>query len=270
MIAIVSIVGSAASTYYLFLPKSITTLPASTITQTMEDTVTAIAPLTVIQTVTQSTTILLSSMEINMLNNSTGLELDLATNTSLIFSNPSSDNESGTILIVISLFNTLQTNNSLPAPQDWRLGDLSPGVCSAFNEPFGIEVMKGYYTNSNVTSGQPLPLFAPSFCHIYAPPAYFVFGPKSDNANLISYPQNFSSLITSSTLTLARITHDNSPLGDAERAIPLNGYCCRDLPGPQNCTCYTPGSIPFETGTYTVAGGDEWGDLVLLHFNVLP
>jgi len=276
MIAIVSIVGSAASTYYLFLPKSITTLPASTITQTTAETITAIAPTTttqtLVQTITSTSSILLGPLEVDSLNYSTGLELELATNASQIFSNPRSPNESGSILVVVSLFNTLQTNNNLTAPQDWPLPGLSPGACSAYNEPLGIAVMKGYYTMSNITSGQPLSLFAPSYCPVYVSPAFFVFDPKSNYVRMISAPQSSVSLLTSSTstLTVTNIIRDNNPLGNAERAIPLSGYCCRDLPGPQNCTCYTSGSIPFETGTYTVAGGDEWGDLVLLHFNVLP
>jgi hypothetical protein len=276
MIVLVSILGSAASTYYLFVPKSITTLPASTITQTTEQTVTAIAPTTttetLVQTITSTSSILLAPIEVDSLNHSTGLELELATNASEIFSHPDLPNESGAILVVVSLFNTLQTNNNLTAPQDWPLPGLSPGACSAFNEPFGIAVMKGYYTKANITSGEPLSLFAPTSCPIYISPAYFVFDPKSNYVRMISVPQSSVSLLTTSTstLTVTEITRDNNPLGDAERAIPLNGYCCTDLPGPPDCACFTFGSIPFAIGTYTVVGGDEWGDLVLLHFNVLP
>ena len=134
------------------MPKSITTLPASTITQTTEQTVTAIAPTTTtetqVQTITSTSSILLAPLEVDTINYTTGLELQLATNASQIFSSPKFANESRTILVVVSLFNTLETNNNLTAPQDWPIPNLSPGVCSAYNEPFGIVVMKGYYTRS--------------------------------------------------------------------------------------------------------------------------
>ena len=86
-------------------------------------------------------------------------------------------------------------------------------------------------------------------------------GPKSSVSVLVT---------STSTLTVTKITRDNNPLGDAERVIPLSGYCCSEVESAGNCTCMTFDSIPFETGIYTVAGGDEWGDLVLLHFSVLP
>ena len=194
IIVFVSILGSAASTYYLFVPKSITTLPPTTITQMTQETVTAIAPTTtteiLVQTITSTSSILLAPIEVDSLNYSTG-SVELATNASEIFSHPNMSNESGAILIVVSLFNTLQINNNLTAPQDWPLPGLSPGACSAFNEPFGIAVLKGYYTRSNITSGVPLSLFAPTSCPVYVSPAYFVFDPKSTYVRIILCPSIF-------------------------------------------------------------------------------
>lgn len=267
--------GSSFGTYLLLVPKSITTLPATTVTMTTQDTVTAIAPTTTtqttVQTVVQTSSIYLSPQAVDSLNTTSGLQLELALNTSVIFAHPVANNESGAILVLVSLLNTLATSNNLTASNGWALPDLSPGMCSDYNQPFGIDVMKGYYTSSNVSSASPLQLFAPSFCPVYFPPAYFVFDPKSNYVNTVSSPRTSIQLVTSSTSTFTRttLTENVNPLGDAEREIPLSGYCCTEVPNA-NGTSFTYGSIPFTVGTYTVAGGDEWGDLVLLHFTVLP
>lgn len=258
VIVLISIVGSAASTYFLLVPKSITTVP-STIIQTTEQLITAVLPTTVtqttIETITQTSSIYLSPEEADVLNQSSGLQLELATNVSVIFANPQSQNESHAILVLVSLLNTLVTSNNLSSAQDWPLTGLSAGYCSNYNQPFGIDIFQGYYTKENVTSASPLSLFAPQYCPVYFPPNFFVFDPKSNYVNEVSMQKSSAA---------------TNPLGDAEREIPLSGYCCTESLGTQNCTCMTYGAIPFEVGTYTIAGGDEWGDLVLLHFTVLP
>ncbi len=275
IIILISILGSAASTYILFIPKSITTLPASTITETTQDIVTAVVPTTLtqiqVQTVVQTSSIYLSPEEVESLNSTSGLQLELATNVSVIYTHPQFPNESSGILVLISLFNTLATSNNLSAAEEWALPDLSPGLCSNYNQPFGIDVMKGYYTSSNITSSTPLPLFAPSFCPVYFPPAFFVFDPKSNYVNTVSSPKTSILLVTnySSTFTRTSTTQYTNPLGDAEREIPLSGYCCTEVPNAEG-TGFTYRSIPFTEGTYTIAGGDEWGDLLLMHFTVMP
>jgi len=275
IVVLISIMGSAVSTFFLFVPRSITTLPASTITETTQDTVTAVAPTTVTQTlvktIVQTSSIFLSPEEVQSLNSTSGLQLELATNVSVIYVHPQFPNESGGILVLISLLNTLSTSNNLSAAQDWPLPDLSPGMCSNYNQPFGIDVMNGYYTSTNISNASPLPLFAPSFCPVYFPPAFFVFDPKSNYVNMESSPATSILLVTNSTstITMTSTRQNTNPLGDAEREIPLNGYCCTEVPNSAG-TSFTYGSIPFQVGTYTIAGGDEWGDLVLMHFTVLP
>jgi len=274
IIVLITVLGSATSTYFLFVPKSITTLPASTVTQTTQQLVTALVPTTVtqtaVETVVQTSSIYLSPEQVEYVNQVTGLQLQLATNVSVIFSNPHFKNESGAILVLISLFNTLPTVNNITAAKNWALSDLSAGMCSNFNQPYGIEIMQGYYTKSNVTSATPLPLFQAAYCPVYFPPAFFLFDPQSFYVNTIAFPKTSVSTTISSPGLANESGPHITPLGDAEREIPLVGYCCTELLGTQNCTCITYGQIPFAVGTYTVAGGDEWGDLVLLHFTVLP
>ena len=246
---------------------------------TVQETVTEIAPITLtetreqtlLQTVVQTSSIYVSSQKADALNYSSGLQLELALNTSVIFEQPRDENESGALLVSMSLFNTLGKNNNLSATQNWPLPDLSSGACSSYDQPFGIDVMYGYYTISNVTSASPLPLFTPSFCPVYFPPAFFVFDPNSDYINTVSIPRTSIQLVTNSTVTLTRtsILEYTTPQGNDQREIPLSGYCCT-VTRQENCLCYTYGLIPFEVGTYTIADGDEWGDLVLMHFIVMP
>jgi hypothetical protein len=205
----------------------------------------------------------LSPVTMSSLNRSSGLTIQLAMNTSTVFENPLSANESGGILIMISLYNTLPTANNLSSAQGWPMQGLLAGPCSGY-KPIGIAVMKGFYTAGNISAGQPLPLFQEVFCPQYFPAAYYIFGPTSDYVRMASKP---NSPIGTSNLTTAQ---SSNPLGDMLAVVPLDGSCCRQIPGPQNCGCYVYASIPFSTGTYTVVGGDEWGDLVLLHFSVLP
>ena len=268
VIVLVSVAGTAATTYLLFLPRNITT-QLSTITDTTISNVTEIAPVTTTQvdlvTSTKTSTSVeeLSPVATSYFNRSSGLTFQLAMNTSTVFVNPLSVNQSGGILIMISLYNTLPTQNNLSASQAWPVPGLLAGPCSGY-KPIGIAVMKGFYSSGNVSEGQPLHLFQQVFCPEYFPAAYYIFGPTSDYVRMASKPNAPS---TGSSNASSQISN---PLGDMLSVVPLNGSCCRQLPGPQNCSCYVYDSIPFSTGTYTVVGGDEWGDLAILHFFVLP
>jgi hypothetical protein len=271
IIVLASVLGTAATTYYVFLPRTITT-ELSTVTDTTLNNVTEIAPITTTQvllvTSTRTATEVMSPVEISSFNRSSHLIIQLAMNSSTIFVTPLTANESAAILIMVSLYNTLPTDNNLSSSQAWPVSGLLAGPCSTY-KPIGIAVMKGFYTSANISEGQPLHLFQQLFCPAYFPAAFYIFGPTSDYVRMISGPQaSLSRTLNSSTMTST--SQNSNPLGDMEAVIPLNGSCCREIPGPQNCTCFVFSSIPFSTGTYTVAGGDEWGDLVILHFFVLP
>lgn len=263
VIALASIVGTAATTYYLLLPQSLTT-QFSTITHTAVSNVTEIAPVTTTQfltvTNTRTSTEAMTPVAISTFNKTNGLTIQLAMNTSTIFANPLSADESGGILIMISLYNTLPTANNLSSSQAWPISGLLAGPCSGY-KPIGVAIMKGSYSAGNITQGQPLPLFEQIYCPAYFPAEYYIFGPTSDYVRMYSKPNSPSP---------SSIAQSSNPLGDMEAVVALNGACCRQLPGPQNCSCYVYASIPFATGTYTVVGGDEWGDLAILHFFVMP
>lgn len=49
--------------------------------------------------------------------------------------------------------------------------------------------------------------------------------------------------------------------GTASTTVSLNGFF--------NSTSFNNDIIPFAPAVYTVVGGDEWGQLILLHFVVI-
>ncbi|MFI5419662.1 MAG: hypothetical protein ACHQ1H_01705 [Nitrososphaerales archaeon] len=245
------------------MPQSLTT-QFSTITHTSVSNVTEIAPVTTTQfltvTSTKTSTEAMMPVAISAVNRSNGLTMQLAMNTSTVFANPLSVNQSGGILIMISLYNTLPTANNLSSSQAWPIAGLLAGPCSGY-KPIGIAVMKGFYSPGNISQGQPLHLFQQIYCPAYFPAQYYIFGPTSDYVRMFSKPNSPAP---------SNVSQNSNPLGDMEAVVSLSGSCCRQLPGPQNCSCYIYSPIPFSTGTYTVVGGDEWGDLAILHFFVLP
>jgi hypothetical protein len=160
------------------------------------------------------------------LNRSSGLSIQLAMNTSTLFVNPLSVNESAGILIMISLYNTLPSPNNLSSSQAWPIQGLLAGPCAGY-KPIGIAVMKGFYSAGNISAGQPLHLFQELFCPQYFPAAYYIFGPTSDYVRMASKPSSPSASNTSSV-------QSSNPLGDMVSVVAVSFTYYRTLPWPQN------------------------------------
>jgi len=148
------------------------------------------------------------------------------------------------ISVVIDEQNTLQTANNVTASNSWPLEGLTLGSCGTLNYPFGVAIFQGNYTASNVSSASPLQLYNPSVAYhcpmILGDINAYVFQPSSDMANILS--------------------DSNPPFTEKiSYQISVTGY-------------WTSGQEPtfgnFTPGVYTVAGGDEWGALAVLHFVV--
>lgn len=183
-----------------------------------------------------------SPLSTHSLNSTSGLDLRLSLNSLNLTSG-------STIDINISEYNTrLYPNKVLPIT-NWAVTGLSLGPCEA-NIPIGIVVFGGYYTLQNVSlaaanANQRLEIYYPG---IYGCPAifavsYYLFQPNSDQATvgLWNSSQTFSSVPMS---------------GD----VSVNGTWAQ-----------YGGSVVFQNfaaGLYTVAGGDSWGNLALLHFAI--
>ena len=165
---------------------------------------------------------------------SSGLVLNLSINDSSIAQGHS-------VEVHISETNSLSTMNNVTAAQNWGT-TFSLGRCSA-NYPFGIFLLKGYYTLQNFTQGERVRLQSPVQNYMCVRPpfstSYYHFLPKTDTAVVQVGMGN-------QTVTL--------PMGTS---IPITGYWTAE------------GSFtPLQHGTYTLVAGDEWGALAMLHFSV--
>lgn len=146
----------------------------------------------------------------------------------------------------ISLNNTLATQNDLPPPNgqnsflqpSWNLQP-----CSIW--PIGVQIFQGNYSPGNLSQGSPLGLFVPSG---YNCPAYPIseisFAPMSGN-------------ITSPVGWWANQSFD---------MIEYWGYWTgSEVPPPGNAAFHS-----FTAGTWTIEGEDWWGQVALLHLQVVP
>jgi predicted secreted protein len=173
-----------------------------------------------------------------------GLNLSLSSSSTLI-------SPGQTVSVGIDEWNTLPTENTVPSASNWPLQGLTLGPCGTLNLPIGIEIVRGFYTSSNVSSAQTLQLSKPG---IYNCPAIFssissyVFEPSSDLAGVVgSCGVNpcFTDRMGSTTNATGYWTGGNSPF--------------------YNTSTFSN----FALGEYTVVGGDEWGTLAVLHFAVV-
>ena len=164
-----------------------------------------------------------------------GLNLSLSLGSTLI-------SPGQAVSVGIDEWNTLPQENVVPSASNWPLQGLTLGPCGTLNLPIGIEIARGHYTSSNISSAQPLQLSAPG---MYSCPAIFLvssytFEPSSDVA-----VGSFTERVSSTTNATGYWTGGNPPFYD------------------------TSTFSNFTLGEYTVVGGDEWGALAILHFAVV-
>jgi uncharacterized protein YceK len=160
------------------------------------------------------------------------------------------------VQIVTDEKNTLAKTNNVPIADNWPVNELVQmyfGPCVSRDIPYGIAVYQGDYTSSNYSTATPLNLYNPTSIFLCQPqttpvPTSFLFEPLSDIADIIAgnaKPGGDTGVITSQQQISGQMT--------------LKGY-------------WTGDSVPkftyFNPGVYTVLGGDEWGNLALVHFTV--
>jgi hypothetical protein len=127
------------------------------------------------------------------------------------------------------------------------MSGLSVGSCGTESYPFGVSVFQGSYTVANLSSATPLELNDPNTQ---------VIGCMPPVSNVTAY--DFKSSSDIATLD-----------GDA-----INGSTTFEMSaeviGGINWVGNPPNAVQqyFEPGVYTVVGGDEWGNMVILHFTV--
>lgn len=164
-------------------------------------------------------------------NSSLGLELTMS-----IAGGTLSENEG--ISMYLSLGNMLATQNNLIRPAGRNLPSSSYETCSQL--PFGAAIFQGSYDVANASKGEPLGLISPN----------------GKNVNgCAGFPNSWSLAPMSNDLTY--------PAGSA-------------APAAMNVTYWgywtsNGGDVfrPFSPGTYTVEGQDLWGQVTILHFQVV-
>jgi hypothetical protein len=155
--------------------------------------------------------------------------------------NASSISQGQSIGVTIDESNLLNTASTVNSSSNWPLF-LSLGPCGHGNYPIGLAIFDGYYTSSNISAADSLELYQPG---VRACPMFmllitsYTFQPLSDIASVNSPNPGFN-LSMNSDLT-------------------ANGYWSGT--SAENFVVFPP-------GIYTIVGGDEWGQLVILHFDV--
>jgi hypothetical protein len=142
----------------------------------------------------------------------------------------------GGVEISVSEYNTATTVENVSAANDWPATGLSDGACGHMAYPFGVAVFQGFYTSRNVSSGQPLQIYPIVPCPMLIRLVTgYLFSPLNDSAVILPGSPNATTLMA---VNVTAIGTFNDSL------------------------------TPFSPGTYTVAAGDEWGGLTVLHFSV--
>jgi hypothetical protein len=166
-----------------------------------------------------------------------GLQLNLSLDKSAL-------NPGNAVTVSLVEHNAATTVTNVSRGSSWPLSSLALGPCGTSGFPIGIAVFEGHYTNANVSSATPLRIFKPSApCPAaVAYPAWYAFQPQSD---------------------LAKTSMNTAPISIHAMVIVNGTWTGGDLAG-NGATLSS-----LSPGAYTVAGGDEWGRLVLQYFSVL-
>jgi hypothetical protein len=209
-------------------------------------------------------------------NHATGLSLRMSINTTdhlegAFNGPPNGSSFPWNLVLNLSVSNALPRESNISAASDWKLKGLSGSDCApAYPLKFGMYA--GYFTLSNISSGVPLTLIGPeNYCGLgLGYPAYYVFQPLSDitaPGPATFFSTNINGSVTATTTvenyssgSFAPYLSFSYPVFIYYASTPFNPYCSSN-------SCWRSMELP--TGTYTIVGADEWGDLVLTHFKVL-
>jgi len=214
-------------------------------TSTVRTTVTDFIPITATRTITQYVDVYNPPNNASATNSTLGLSLTLSMNSTMIHPGEA-------IKVSVSLFNVLPKVNNLSGASNWKLDAFtntsyphSLGI--ACFSPANILVFKGFYDNANVSSmTNPLQVgYIPSNSCLNTNYSLYLFQPNSPYAkvSVTNPPQYDTTLFMSASHSIF-------------------GYCNYASDGSSVCL------RGFPAGTYTIVAGDEWSQIVLLHFEV--
>jgi hypothetical protein len=187
----------------------------------------------------------------NSTNQTLGLEMFASLNATAL-------NQGQGVNVSISVLNLLSTMNNVSTRIEWGL----PALPASFPcpRPMLSIVARGYYDLANVSKADFLPTFPPGYS--LSCPAIWAYSPSNYTVDFL--PRSVG-------------TYNTSFYGNSNYSYPMStfqafgGYysTTEKVPEGPNGTLF-PALLTFSPGVYTVAAGDMWGQLVILHFTVEP
>jgi hypothetical protein len=152
------------------------------------------------------------------------------------------------ITITIGEHNTRSVENQIVTASNWKIRGLSLGPCN-FDAPIGLAIMPGYYTKNSIVAGAHLALWHPGmyFCQADVEVNSYIFDPASSFATIVTY-QGPNTTFKPQT----------------ENRVHYSGSWTEGTKPFQEDASFQP----FLRGMYTLVGGDEWGNLLVLNFIV--
>ncbi|MDA4112923.1 MAG: hypothetical protein OK474_02650 [Thaumarchaeota archaeon] len=173
-----------------------------------------------------------SASQTTTIDRTLGLELSLMVSPDL--------GPSGTVFQVnASVTNILPGTNNVTGLGDYK-GVGSNPICKF--APIAFDVLQGYYTPGNYTSGEVVDVHGPQvyMCVIGgADLGYYVFQPNSDNFTGAGSSGIVQSRTAHVSVDVSQVWSDGST-----------------------------GKAPLPPGQYTVVAADNWGQLAIVHFTV--
>ncbi len=180
--------------------------------------------------------------------NSNGLEFTMSLNSSTL--------ERGSNLTVsLNLYNTLGRINNVSGADDWRLTNESesgPSMNCAQNDPFRTEVLAGYYDLGNFSKGAPL--------------VFTVFQPPLGFNQCLLYIIAANNTAPPLFYTYSTNNYIFSPTSDRAQWIATGFQTANQEAIMSETALLKPSLFSNSSGVFTVVSGDEWGDLVIQHF----
>ena len=171
-------------------------------------------------------------------NTSQNLQLRLSVNAS----STGGSHGNVTVSIRVDEYNTLAAANNVSKATQWGLDGLSLGACGTQVYPFGVALYSGTYTAANVSKAEPLQIYPIVPCPLLIRfITGYQFQPTSDLAVVLPSGPNATATPMSANVTATTVYAVGAP---------------------------SSSSSPLGPGTYTVAAGDEWGSVVVIHFTV--
>jgi hypothetical protein len=151
------------------------------------------------------------------------------------------------ITIALDEANILAAVNTVPVSDNWAYNHFQKAPCD-FIGPYGLAVFSGDYNATNISTATPLTIYDPHatlLCPTNATVISFSFQPLSDTAVV---NEDFGQYANNSRQFKYEVT--------------IQGYW------PDSNFSSNSRLIAFDPGVYTAVGGDEWGNLVIVHFTV--